>query len=59
MKLSILGGVAMLFLWALLAFGLQLANGWVHVPLAVAVTLIVVAIVLSPDRAAGEEPTSS
>ncbi len=59
MKPSILGSVALLFVWALLAFALQIRSGWVHVPLAAAVALIVVAIVLAPDKNASEESSSS
>ena len=55
MKLSILGSVALLFVWALLAFALQIRSGWVHVPLAIAVALAVVAIVLSPEKPASDE----
>lgn len=40
-----------LFLWGVLAFGMALSTGWVHVFLALGVVLIAVGIVRS-----GEEP---
>ena len=39
----------MLLLWVLLAFVLQFASGWVHVPLALAAVLLARAIILSED----------
>lgn len=43
--------LAALILWAVLAFGVALPTGWVHVPLVLGVVLIAVSIVKS-----GEEP---
>ncbi len=49
MKLSMIGALFMLLLWVLLAFVLQFATGWVHVPLALSAVLLARAIILSDD----------
>ncbi len=51
MVVSILGGVACLGLWIVLAFVAAIPSGWVHLPLAIGVTLIARGLVLAqpPD----------
>jgi 1,4-dihydroxy-2-naphthoate octaprenyltransferase len=43
-----LAGLALLALWIVLAFVLAIPSGWVHVPLALGVTCIAVAIIETP-----------
>lgn len=45
---SILGGVACVGLWIVLAFVAAIPSGWVHLPLAIGVTLIARGLVLIP-----------
>jgi len=47
---SILAAFALIVLWAVLAFGLGLATGWVHIPLGAGVVFIARAIVMGDDR---------
>ncbi len=54
MNLTLVVAVASLVLWAVLLAALP-PSGWIHVPLAVGVTLLVRWIALS-DGAAGKQP---
>jgi hypothetical protein len=51
---SLIGAVACLGLWILLAFVLALPSGWVHLPLAAGAVLLAKAIVEAGARASGE-----
>ncbi|MFQ6045295.1 MAG: hypothetical protein ACE5PT_02915 [Gemmatimonadales bacterium] len=45
MSIAAVGAIVCLALWVALAFVVAIPSGWVHVPLAAGVILIVVAIV--------------
>ena len=49
-KASILAAAGSLATWVVLAFGFQIASGWVHIPLAIGVGLIARAIVVGDER---------
>ena len=49
--LLLLGGIAGLGLWIVLAFVLALPSGWVHLPLALGVCLIALAIIRTEPAA--------
>ena len=49
-------GVLLIALWIVLAFVIAIPSGWVHVPLAVGVTGIAVAIIETPP--AHDKPPS-
>lgn len=51
-----LAGVGLILLWIVLAFVMAIPSGWVHVPLALGVTCIAVAIIESPP--AHDKPPS-
>jgi len=44
------GGILLVGLWVVLAFGMALPSGWVHLPLAAGVTLIAVGIIQTSPR---------
>lgn len=45
MNVYSIGAILGLLLWIFLAFILALPNGWVHIPLVIAVVLAVIAVV--------------
>ncbi len=45
MNIAILGAVVLLIFWIVLTFVMAIPSGWVHVPLVVAVLLVVKGIV--------------
>ena len=49
-RTSLLVAAASLATWIVLTYGLQVASGWVHIPLAVAVGFVARAIVVGDDR---------
>jgi hypothetical protein len=49
-KTSVLVAAVLIVGWAVLAFGVQLRNGWVHVPLGVGVVFLARAIVVGDER---------
>jgi hypothetical protein len=49
MNLYFLLAVICLVLWLVLAFGLALPSGWVHIPLAAAAVLVAVGIVKADE----------
>ena len=50
----LLVGTASLGAWIILAFGLAVPSGWVHIPLAVGTVLIAMGIVTGRGKSAGE-----
>jgi hypothetical protein len=50
MNATLLGAVAMVIVWIVLAFVLQLPTGWVHVPYVAAVLLFARRILLGAPR---------
>jgi hypothetical protein len=55
MVVSILGGVACLGVWIVLAFVVAIPSGWVHLPLAVGVGLIARGLVLAQPPGAQQD----
>lgn len=45
MNMYAVGAVLCILLWLVLAFALAIPSGWVHLPLAIGVVLVAVAIV--------------
>ena len=54
MKLMLVG-TASLVAWMILAFGLAIPSGWVHVPLAVGMVLIAMGVVTGGGKSTGED----
>jgi hypothetical protein len=54
---SILAAFALIVLWIVLAFGLAIPSGWVHVPLGAGIVFIARAIVLGSDQTP-DQPTA-
>ncbi len=50
MKISLLGGFALLAVWIVTAFLIRWPSGWAHLPLIAAVVLIARGIALSDPR---------
>jgi len=50
MNWSLVGGLALLILWLVLAFVMAIPNGWVHLPLAAGTVLIARGIVEADAR---------
>ena len=51
----LLVGTASLGAWMILAFGLAIPSGWVHVPLAVGTVLIAMGVVTGRGKSTGED----
>ena len=51
----LLVGTALLGAWMILAFGLAIPSGWVHVPLAVGTVLIAMGVVTGRGKSTGED----
>jgi uncharacterized membrane protein len=50
MNIPLIGAVLSLLLWIFLAFVVAIPNGWVHVPLVVAVVLLAIGMVQGKKR---------
>lgn len=56
-KRSVLVGIALIFVWAILAFGAAIPSGWVHVPLGLAVVFLARAVIVGgPDESKDTTP---
>ena len=51
----LLVGTASLGAWIILAFGLAIPSGWVHVPLAVGTVLIAMGVVTGTGKSTGKD----
>ncbi len=56
MNIALLGTIACLIAWIVLAFVVALPNGWVHLPLAIGTALLTVGIVRAGRSPAEQKP---